>query len=474
MSKTLADEFAEDFGSDGDEQEEVVKETEVENLEDVEAEDPSAMVVETPTVSEMRTIAKLAHGSRLKNLIERVDQQMTPGAPDLTASDEYDLLVDANNMTVEIGDEITRIHQFVKDHYEKKFPELHTIVFNPLDYARVVQRLKNEMDLTKVDLSDILPSATIMVLTVTATTTQGEELSEENLALVLEAVSIAFAMDASKAKIVKYVESRMTRIAPSLSALLGTSVAAKLMSAAGGLQQLSKLPAGSISSLGKNRKSIPGLASSSSSKHVGFINEVDIIVNAPPPVRTRAMRLIIGKTALCARADANRGDSFIGEKFRSDIEKRLEKLMEPPPPKIIKPLAVPDEGPKKRRGGKRIRKFKEKYAVTELRKQANRVAFGVEEQNTGNTMRTLGMLGGATGKVRLSAEDKGILKKQQKAKTYHGSSGQTSGLSSSLAFTSAQEMQLPEPAQIKRSKLSTPGTDSYFGGGTMSFVNKNL
>lgn len=68
----------------------------------------------------------------------------------LNNEDEYDLIVEANNMTVAIGDEITRLHKFVKDHYEKKFPELHTIVFNPLDYARVVQRLGNEMDLTKV------------------------------------------------------------------------------------------------------------------------------------------------------------------------------------------------------------------------------------------------------------------------------------------------------------------------------------
>lgn len=40
-----------------------------------------------------------------------------------------------------------------------------------------------------------------MVLTVTATTTQGEELSPESLALVMEAVTIAFALDESKTKV---------------------------------------------------------------------------------------------------------------------------------------------------------------------------------------------------------------------------------------------------------------------------------
>lgn len=42
-----------------------------------------------------------------------------------------------------------------------------------------------------------------------------------------------------------------------------------------------------------------------------------------------------------------------GQKFRNDIDQKIEKLQEPPPTKVIKALPVPDEGPKKRRGGKR-------------------------------------------------------------------------------------------------------------------------
>lgn len=36
-----------------------------------------------------------------------------------------------------------------------------------------------------------------------------------------------------------------------------------------------------------------------------------------------------------------------------ELEKKLEKLSEPPPTKVIKALPVPTEGPKKRRGGQR-------------------------------------------------------------------------------------------------------------------------
>ena len=50
-------------------------------------------------------------------------------------------------------------------------------------------------------------------------------------------------------------------------------------------------------------------------------------------------------------------------------------FQEPPPVKFVKPLPKPIDPSRKRRGGKRVRKMKERYAVTELRKQQNRLNF---------------------------------------------------------------------------------------------------
>lgn len=46
-----------------------------------------------------------------------------------------------------------------------KWRSLPPQVHHPVDYARVVQRIGNEMDLTQVDLDDLLPAATVMVST---------------------------------------------------------------------------------------------------------------------------------------------------------------------------------------------------------------------------------------------------------------------------------------------------------------------
>ena len=60
---------------------------------------------------------------------------------------------------MDIDAEIAVVHNFMRDHYRPKFPELESLVHHAVDYARVVSAIGNEMDLTLVDLEDILPQA---------------------------------------------------------------------------------------------------------------------------------------------------------------------------------------------------------------------------------------------------------------------------------------------------------------------------
>jgi len=266
-----------------------------------------------------------------------------------------------------------------------------------------------------------------------------------------------------------YVESRMGVIAPNLSFLVGSSIAAKLMGAVGGLSALSKMPSSNIQSLGSSRKHLGGFSTASVRQYVGFIHDSEVIMKTPPSLRTKAVRVLAGKCILAARCDCYDEDPTgnAGRDMRDEILQKVEKWYEPPPIKLPKPLPAPDDRPKKRRGGIRIRKIKQKYEMTEMRKQANRMVFGPEAQesyrNSSKTLGTIGVTG--SGKVRLSAQDKGILKKQKQ----FGSSGATSGLSSSLAFTPVQGLELSNPDAARRVKEAN---EKYFGVNSFSNVNK--
>lgn len=171
---------------------------------------------------------------------------------------EYQLIVDCNALSVDIENEIIIIHNFIRDKYRLKFPELESLVHHPIDYARVVKKIGNEMDLTLVDLEGLLPSAIIMVVSVTASTTSGKPLPDEVLQKTIDACDRALALDAAKKKVLDFVESRMGYIAPNLSAIVGSAVAAKLMGTAGGLSALAKMPACNVQLLGAKKKNLAG------------------------------------------------------------------------------------------------------------------------------------------------------------------------------------------------------------------------
>ena len=115
------------------------------------------------------------------------------------------------------------------------------------------KELGNQLESVKNNdtIAQYLTQATIMVVSVTASTTQGKDLTKEELDIVTSSCEMAIDLAEKKARIFEYVESRMSFIAPNLSAIVGSNIAAKLMGAAGGLTKLSKMPANNISLLGE-------------------------------------------------------------------------------------------------------------------------------------------------------------------------------------------------------------------------------
>ncbi|CAO3611396.1 unnamed protein product [Cunninghamella echinulata] len=431
----------------------------------------------------IRKVAKFLYSKQAQDVLKKIDyfeSQDKSSTTRITGSseddEEYRLIILANSMTTEIDNELQTVHKYIRDHYAPKFPELESLVLNVLDYARTVKKIGNEMDITNIDLRSILPSATIMVVTVTATTTAGKPLKEEEWERTSEACDMALALDDARRKIINYVASRMTIIAPNLSHVVGSATAAQLLSAAGGLKEFCKIPGCNVQVLGNNRKTSVGFSVVTANPHGGgFIAQSPLVLAIPQDLRRKATKIIAGKAALAGRVDFSREspNGELGKKMREDIDQKLEKLQEPPPTKNIKALPVPDEGPKKRRGGKRVRRQKEAYAMTELRAARNRMTFGEAEVEVGYGDETegLGMAAKQLGKIRASQIDQRTKVKAPKLKSFNNSSGiQTSGLASSLSFTPVQGIELIDPtAAAERVKKAN---EKYFGDGAFSIVRK--
>lgn len=249
-------------------------------------------------------------------------------------------------------------------------------------------------------------------------------------------------------------------------AITGASIAAKLMGLAGGLTNLAKMPSCNVKSLGQTRKTLSGFSTTNIMPHTGVVFYCEIVQNTPPDLRKDAAKLVANKCTLAARADAQHSysDGSMGRGFRVDIERRLDKLQEPPPVKNVKALPAPIDQPQKRRGGKRVRKLKERLMITDLRKQANRLNFGeIEDDAYQNDLGfSTGQMGkSATGRIRAPQVDektkvrisKTLQKNLQKQNTYGGTTTvrkHVSGTSSTIAFTPKQGLEINNPLAAEK------------------------
>ncbi|CAK0786916.1 hypothetical protein CVIRNUC_010130 [Coccomyxa viridis] len=440
--------------------------------------------VEVGNFDTLESRARLMSSDRYKTIMERVHQALESGgevqeerswAGPSEEDPTYRLLVDCNQLAVDIDNEIAIVHIFMRDKYKSKFPELESLVHHPIDYARVVKAIGNEMDITLIDtLEDILPQATVMVVSVTASTTAGQPLSDDSLHKLLAACDAALQLDKDKAAILKLVQMKMHHIAPNLSAAVGTEIAARLMGIAGGLTNLSKMPACNVQVLGAKRKHLSGYSAATQGLHEGFIFGSEIIQGTPPAYRKKASRLVGGKCTLLARIDAYGQDptGSSGASMKEDMRKKIEKWQEKGPAKQGRVLPVPDMEPKKRRGGKRARKYKERYGLTDTKKAANRMLFNqAEDEFLDNDevvgMGTLGKEGSGRLRMQAQAQKQKMSAKAQKKfakRQAYGSSLPVNGLSSTLAFTPIQGIELQNPtAHLQQQDADMrSGTESYF------------
>jgi U4/U6 small nuclear ribonucleoprotein PRP31 len=347
------------------------------------------------------------------------------------------------------------------------------------------------MDLTKVDLTALLSSAAVMVVTVTGSTTSGRSLSVAELATVAAACAEWRALAAARTALLAFIESRMGALAPNVTELLTSRVAAVLVAAAGGLGALARAPSCNVQVFGAKKRAGAGTivrgagagagaGTSAPPPHSGVLFDAPLLSGLPAELRARALRALAGKVVLAARMDAFRSGAggAAGRGLRADLEAKFAKWREPPPARAPKPLPVPDEKKSKRRGGRLARARKEKFAVTDVRREANRVAVTADaaadyaDTAMGADLGGLSTGATATGRLRV-AERSGQLRrilgggaKKRRADGGGAGAGVAGGTLSSFALTPVTGMELRNP---EAPRAEAAGAGAYFANsGTFS------
>ncbi|KAH8739193.1 hypothetical protein FG386_003571 [Cryptosporidium ryanae] len=312
--------------------------------------------------------------------------------------------------TVSIVDKkIEKKYEKVKLMYKDYFPELSSIILSQIDYLEVVGRIITKDSISDVKLDDILPNSTIMTITISSSTNKRNVPVKETYDSILECIEYSKEILKGKNSLLRFLQEKINKIAPNLSALVGPEISAILLCKSGGLRGLAEMPSQNIMVLGSNKNNKANGHFSTGPVRIELlqsaISQCDIVKHAPEIHKKKAIRLLSSKCGLCARIDltSSNKDSQHGQRLKDYIINILEKVKEPLQKPLKKPLPVPKDFPKSKRGGRRIRKIKEKFKQTQMRKEMNRVKFGGEEEEytvDGKTI-GLGMLSRAESRGRI-------------------------------------------------------------------------
>jgi nucleolar protein 56 len=138
------------------------------------------------------------------------------------------------------------------------FPELVRLVPNNHQYARVAKYIsdKDTLDEEKLpDLAAILDDDSTIAQNIldAARGSMGSALSEIDMMNINAFATRVVSISDYRKSLVSYLSEKMNAVAPSLTALLGERVGARLISHAGSLTNLSKYPASTVQILGAEK-----------------------------------------------------------------------------------------------------------------------------------------------------------------------------------------------------------------------------
>lgn len=221
----------------------------------------------------------------------------------------------------------------IREWYSYHFPELYKIAADQYKYIRcavtILDRNKMGEDeemaskLAEIMDGDEEKAAEIIEA---ARTSMGMDISDLDLANIERFASRVASLTEYRQRLHEYIKERMAACAPSLSALIGEQVGARLISHAGSLTNLAKYPASTVQILGAEKALFRALKTRSNTPKYGLLFHSSFIGRASAKNKGRISRFIANKCTIASRIDcfSEVPVATFGDFLREQVEERLK------------------------------------------------------------------------------------------------------------------------------------------------------
>ncbi len=228
---------------------------------------------------------------------------------------------DHMTQAVEAHQDVTRALNLLRERLRRWYglhaPELERLV-SPSRYAALVAANPDRESLEGVDLSASVGGPL-------------EDADAEELAGLAQMIQ---QLESRRERLEAYLIQRAESLTGNLAHVVGPLLAARLVSIAGSLEKLARMPASTVQTLGAERALFRHLKTGRPPPKHGVLFQHPLVHTAPWWQRGKIARVLAAKAVIAARADWA-GSRDVGESLKASVLKAVETIRKkyPSPPK---------------------------------------------------------------------------------------------------------------------------------------------
>lgn len=219
----------------------------------------------------------------------------------------------------------------VREWYGWHFPELIRIVSDNHTYAKLALAIGDKKSLTDESLHDIAAIVNddgdiAQAVIDAARVSMGQDISVSDMENVSAFANRVVKLAEYRKSLFQYLVNKMSIVAPNLASLIGEVVAARLISHAGSLTNLSKYPASTVQILGAEKALFRALKTKGNTPKYGLIYHSSFIGRAGAKNKGRISRFLANKCSIASRIDnfSEEPSTKFGLALRQQVEERLD------------------------------------------------------------------------------------------------------------------------------------------------------
>ncbi|TRZ19169.1 hypothetical protein HGM15179_008008 [Zosterops borbonicus] len=299
------------------------------------------------------------------------------------------MIIQSISLLDQLDKDINTFSMRVRSWYGYHFPELIKIVPENSMYCRVAKFIGNRRELSEESLEGleeiVMDSAKAQTILEASRSSMGMDISPLDLINIESFSRRVISLSDYRKGLQEYLRSKMSQVAPSLSALIGEVVGARLISHAGSLTNLAKYPASTVQILGAEKALFRALKTRGNTPKYGLIFHSTFIGRAAAKNKGRISRYLANKCTIASRIDcfSEVPTSVFGDKLREQVEERLAFYETGEPPRknlevmkeaVVEASEVVAEVKRKQEKKEKKRKKREKRRLEALAAAAEETA----------------------------------------------------------------------------------------------------